>query len=281
MRLGDAIKIRMCESIPEVVGETAEIIELQMQQYERYRAYPIWAKMTSGQRKGKIYGFREAEVELLPVRETMRPTIRIGDTITIKHCHEIPEVLGESAVVVELQIQEFEKYRVYPIWAKILSGPRKGKIYGFRESEVEVLRRVEAQPVTEERRERIIKTKVLEQVEGILKGVTTVEEIEGIERLIREAKGKATVEPAMGFWEGKTPCWEMLRCPEAIKNECPAFKYRSVPCWEIEGTYSKLYDYGQKGDGTSICRYCRVYKKWGQDAPIAIKLFGKGFNPTE
>jgi len=122
--------------------------------------------------------------------------------------------------------------------------------------------------------------KVTEQVAEIVKDVTTVEQIAEIERIIGEAKGKILPEPALGFWEGKTPCWEMFRCPEAMKTECPAFKYRSLPCWEIEGTYGKLYDYGAKGDGTDICQMCRVYKRWGHGESIEIKLLGKGFNTS-
>ena len=124
-----------------------------------------------------------------------------------------------------------------------------------------------------------MKARVIEQVEEILTGVSTVEEIAEIERVIEEAKGKIMIEPGLGFWEGKTPCWEMFRCPEEVRNECPAFKYRSLPCWEVEGTYCKLFDYGAKGDGTDICQYCRVYKRWGQGEPIEIKLHGKGINP--
>ena len=41
---------------PGVVGEQAEIIRLQMQEFEKYTAYPIWVKMLSGVRTGKIYG---------------------------------------------------------------------------------------------------------------------------------------------------------------------------------------------------------------------------------
>ena len=124
-----------------------------------------------------------------------------------------------------------------------------------------------------------MKARVIEQVEEILTGVSTVEEIAEIEKAIQEAKGKIMIEPGLGFWEGKTPCWEMFRCPEEVRNECPAFKYRSLPCWEVEGTYCKLFDYGAKGDGTDICQYCRVYKRWGQGEPIEIKLHGKGINP--
>ena len=125
-----------------------------------------------------------------------------------------------------------------------------------------------------------MKTKELEHVKQKLKEIVTVEEITEIERAISEAKGKVLLEPSLGFWEGKTPCWEMFRCADAVRDECPAFKYRSLPCWEIEGTYCKLFDYGTKGDGTEICQCCRVYKKWGHGESIKIKLFGKGFNPA-
>jgi len=125
-----------------------------------------------------------------------------------------------------------------------------------------------------------MKPKELEMVKESLREVVTVEEIAEIESVIEEAKGKLLAEPSLGYWEGKIPCWEMFRCPDAVKCECPAFKYRSLPCWEVEGTYCKLYDYGAKGDGTDICQYCRVYKRWGHGEPIELKLFGKGFNPV-
>jgi hypothetical protein len=127
---------------------------------------------------------------------------------------------------------------------------------------------------------RPMKPKELERAKELLERVVTAEEVAEIEQVIEEAKGKILLEPSLGFWEGKTPCWEMFRCPEEIRSECPAFKYRSLPCWEVEGTYCKLYDYGAKGDGTDICQDCRVYKRWGHGEPIEIKLCGKGFNPA-
>ena len=63
MRVGDAVRIRECGSIPEAVGEKAEIVDLQIQQYEKYRVYPIWAKIISGERAGKVYGFHEGKVQ--------------------------------------------------------------------------------------------------------------------------------------------------------------------------------------------------------------------------
>jgi hypothetical protein len=204
--------------------------------------------------------------------------MKIGDMVKIKGCDSIPQVIGESAEIVGMQIQELDKYAVYPLWVKMTSGERKGRIYGFQYNEVEMLPK--AYEVSEEKKvmaERM-RTKVAEQVEELLRGVTTVEEIAEVERVISEVKGKVLAEPGLGFWEGKTPCWEMFRCPEPMKNECPAFKYRSLPCWQIEGTYSKLRDYGQRGDSTDICQVCRVYKRYGHGEPIEIKLRGKGFN---
>ena len=207
--------------------------------------------------------------------------MKLGDRVRIRECDPIPEVVGEHAEVIDLQIQPYEKYRQYPVWVKMTSGEHEGRAYGFHEGEVELLPTVgETRVRSREQEVKAMKPKVIEQVEEILSGVTTAEEIDEVERIISEAKGKILAEPGMGFWEAKTPCWEMFRCPEAVRDECPAFKYRSRPCWEIEGTYCKLYDYGAKGDGTDICEHCRVYKRWGQDQPIEIKLYGKGFNPA-
>ena len=119
---------------------------------------------------------------------------------------------------------------------------------------------------------------VLEQVTEILTGVTTVEEIAEIEKAIQETKGRLPVERGNGFWEGKTRCWEMFRCPTEVKNECPSFKYQSQLCWEMEGTYCKLFDYKEKGDSIDICQYCRVYKRWGNSEPIEIEVREEGLH---
>jgi len=80
------------------------------------------------------------------------------------------------------------------------------------------------------------------------------------------------------FWVDKNPCWETCHCPQIIQNDCPAPKYQFVPCWEIEGTYCKLNDFGAKGNDTSICEICRVYKKYGKEEKIKLSIFGKGIN---
>jgi hypothetical protein len=82
------------------------------------------------------------------------------------------------------------------------------------------------------------------------------------------------------FWTGKSPCWEVSRCTNMIKAECPAFRYQFQPCWEIEGTYCKLNDFGTDGKDTSICQICRVYKAYGEEQPISIKLIGRGISTS-
>lgn len=72
----------------------------------------------------------------------------------------------------------------------------------------------------------------------------------------------------------------MCHCPAMIRAECPSPKYQFLPCWQIEGTYCKLDDYGQTGTDTSICQVCRVYKKYGKGETIELKLFGRGIDSS-
>ncbi|UCG83565.1 MAG: HEAT repeat domain-containing protein [Dehalococcoidia bacterium] len=118
-----------------------------------------------------------------------------------------------------------------------------------------------------------------ELVDEMLKEASTEQELAEISRMIEEAKGKLRLkEDNRGFWEGKTACWEMIACPPEIKRFCPASSYLANPCWELEGTYTKLSDDGMKGDDTQICENCRVYKKWGDGKPIRIQILGRGIN---
>ncbi|MFW6115089.1 MAG: hypothetical protein ACOC6E_02195 [Thermodesulfobacteriota bacterium] len=78
------------------------------------------------------------------------------------------------------------------------------------------------------------------------------------------------------FWSGKTPCWKLTGCPERIYLDCPAYRHRSYPCWEIEGTYCKWSDWGGNGKDTSLCLKCEVYLTWGAGVRIELKLMGQG-----
>ncbi|MBN2239841.1 MAG: hypothetical protein JW712_08700 [Dehalococcoidales bacterium] len=117
-----------------------------------------------------------------------------------------------------------------------------------------------------------------EQIKNMIQNVTSLDEIEELEKLVRETKDRIDSELKSNFWEGKKPCWEMSRCPDEVRDACPSFTQRYLPCWEIEGTYCKLNGNGVKGDGIEICRECRVYKGYGKREPIILKLFDKGFN---
>ena len=109
--------------------------------------------------------------------------------------------------------------------------------------------------------EEDVRTEVLEQVAEILTEVRTIRELTEIEQAIETAKGKLLPVPGKGFWEGKTPCWEMFRCPSAIRDKCPAFIYPSQPCWEMDETYCRRSNNGTKTTD-DICQYCRVYRRW-------------------
>lgn len=123
-----------------------------------------------------------------------------------------------------------------------------------------------------------MKPKVMEELKKILDEIRDADDVAEVEKVIAEIKGKISLEPAKGFWEDKSPCWEMCHCPEAIRDDCPAYTHQALACWAIEGTYCKLTDYGTRGDDISICRVCRVYKRWGAGEPIELKLLGKGIN---
>lgn len=108
-------------------------------------------------------------------------------------------------------------------------------------------------------------------------------EVKAISRDIIERLSQAShpaEEQPYNFWDGKMPCWEMCHCPAMIREECPSPRYQFLPCWQIEGTYCKLDDYGETGIDTTICKVCRVYKKYGNGEPIKLKLSGRGIDSS-
>jgi hypothetical protein len=119
-----------------------------------------------------------------------------------------------------------------------------------------------------------------EEILEILRGVTMRQDLANIERAIAEAKGKVVLEPAKGFWEEKTPCWELNHCPETIRDKCPAFTDQNLPCWKVEGTfYKRSFELnGKICIDTSICQVCRVYKKYGAGEPIELEPVGSGID---
>ena len=47
------------------------------------------------------------------------------------------------------------------------------------------------------------------------------------------------------------PCWEKRRCPEGIRNSCPAYKEHNFPCWHVK--------VGVKCCGEADCYNCNHY----------------------
>ena len=69
---------------------------------------------------------------------------------------------------------------------------------------------------------------------------------------------------SLGYWVGKKPCWEVLNCPEPMRNRCPAYLDPDAPGWRVGGLYCQLFDSRQMGGSfTDVCRQCRVYLRWG------------------
>lgn len=89
-------------------------------------------------------------------------------------------------------------------------------------------------------------------------------------------KQAARIVSPKDFWKRKTPCWEITRCPESIRADCPAYSHRQYACWEIEGTYCKWDEWGALGRDTSVCLICEVYIRWGKGKRIELKLLGQG-----
>ncbi len=121
--------------------------------------------------------------------------------------------------------------------------------------------------------------KLVDQVAKLIHNDLGPDELAQIEKLVKKAREEIAADAPMGFWRDKTPCWQMNSCPSYIRCECPSYRVRSHPCWEMEGTYCKLNDCGSSGRDTTICGICRVFKTYGESQMIEIKLFGQGIDP--
>ncbi len=71
LKVGGLCKVIDCAGLPEFKGITAELVNIQTQEFELYTQYPLWARVLSGMNKGKVYGFRYYEVEELTPMSTM------------------------------------------------------------------------------------------------------------------------------------------------------------------------------------------------------------------
>ena len=57
------------------------------------------------------------------------------------------------------------------------------------------------------------------------------------------------------------PCWEIKKCPEAIRQNCPAWELRiGQLCWFINGTICEGKAQKDWAGKMNICRKCKVFK---------------------
>ncbi|MBI4767983.1 MAG: helix-turn-helix transcriptional regulator [Deltaproteobacteria bacterium] len=57
------------------------------------------------------------------------------------------------------------------------------------------------------------------------------------------------------------PCWIIKKCPEEIKNQCPAWKFKNGQlCWFITGTFCEGQVNNNWKEKIKICKKCEVFK---------------------
>ncbi len=57
----------------------------------------------------------------------------------------------------------------------------------------------------------------------------------------------------------KKKCWDIHRCPEAVRYQCPAWEFQAGDlCWFITGTYCDGEVQTNWAEKMQICRECRI-----------------------
>ena len=54
---------------------------------------------------------------------------------------------------------------------------------------------------------------------------------------LRTQELSTTISPAL-----KTPCWQLIDCPPEQREDCPAYQYQNVSCWEHFRSADELLD---------------------------------------
>lgn len=44
-----------------------------------------------------------------------------------------------------------------------------------------------------------------------------------------EEMRRIQLKETMAHW---TPCWEIRKCPPQLRESCPAYQHRDLPCWQ-------------------------------------------------
>ncbi|OCC15668.1 hypothetical protein DBT_1019 [Dissulfuribacter thermophilus] len=63
-----------------------------------------------------------------------------------------------------------------------------------------------------------------------------------------------------GICEIMRPCWELKKCPDEIKNICPAWEFNAGKlCWFINGTFCKSCSKKSWEEKIKLCKQCSVF----------------------
>ncbi len=59
-------------------------------------------------------------------------------------------------------------------------------------------------------------------------------------------------------------CWEIMKCSEEARNNCPAYPDKGLDCWKITGTQCSGGKYKKASLLEKIihCRQCEFYEKY-------------------
>lgn len=93
-----------------------------------------------------------------------------------------------------------------------------------------------------------------------------LERIECIRRSIKKSKISINGIKAM---LALIPCWEIIRCSDRDRENCPSYTDSSKPCWAHKHTNTSC--------ASNDCRNCKVYKGFSECGQVkeTIKNIGK------
>jgi MerR family transcriptional regulator/heat shock protein HspR len=97
-----------------------------------------------------------------------------------------------------------------------------------------------------------------------------VERLQAIQNLLKNAGFNIE---GIRRMEAILPCWDLLPCSEEVRDNCPAYKGSSKPCWMIKNAHCTL-----KGNE---CRNCVVYRFGSLFTENIKELIHAGCNRSE
>lgn len=64
----------------------------------------------------------------------------------------------------------------------------------------------------------------------------------------------------MSFWDDRTPCWALVKCPDDNRKRCGAYLAQHFPCWDLP-----LEKRCPIADRIGACEECPVYIEYYDD----------------